>query len=232
MSFTFTRHTVKHLAAILTPKQFRHVVLVAGTTRDPERNQLILSMSFALGARVTELSRITVADVLHPKGRIRSELALRPSITKNNTGRTVPISNPTLIEHLERYLAHRIERRIGMLAKGTDYRGLSPDLPLIFSGRSGGFAQAVKRRRLDSGMDADYRAADGLESLFRHLYKISGIKGASSHSGRRGLASGLAAKGAEIEDIARILGHVSVDHTRAYLEVSLKAVRAAYGIAL
>ena len=49
MSFTFTRHTVKHRAAILTKKQLLHVTLVAGTTRDPERNQLILSMSHALG---------------------------------------------------------------------------------------------------------------------------------------------------------------------------------------
>lgn len=232
MSFVVCRHTVSKRAAVLTSKQFRHTMLVAGTTRDPERNQLILSLSHGLGMRVTELSRITVADVLHPKGRIRGELALRPSITKNNTGRTVPISSPTLIEHLERYLAYRIERRIGMPAKGTDYRGLSPDLPLLFSGRSGGFAQAVKRRRLDSGMDTDYRAADGLEALFRHLYQIAGIKGASSHSGRRTLATRLAADGVAIEDISRFLGHSSPDHTRSYLDVTMPAVRQAYAAAL
>jgi integrase len=52
----------------------------------------------------------------------------------------------------------------------------------------------------------EYKACDA-GTTFRHLYKISGMKGASSHSGRRSYASRLVEFGVDIEDVSRLLGH-------------------------
>lgn len=74
------RHTVKKRARILTKAEFRHALKVAGITREPARNQLLLCLSHALGLRVTELARVTIDDVMTPSGRLRSELACRAAL--------------------------------------------------------------------------------------------------------------------------------------------------------
>ena len=133
----------------------------------------------------------------------------------------------------ELYLVYRIENDIGVLPATTeDFRGLSPDLQLIFSSRGGGFALATKKRVLLSGANEEYKACDALEQLFRHLYKISGMKSASSHSGRRSYASRLVESGVDIEDVSRLLGHTDLDYTLIYVSPSKVAVREAFEAAL
>jgi len=131
------------------------------------------------------------------------------------------------------YLAFRIKNDIGMLPEATEeFRGLSPDLPLLFSNRGGGFALVRKKRVLESGEQEEYQACDALEQTFRHLYKISGMKGASSHSGRRTFATRLIESGVDIEDVSHLLGHTSVDFTLPYLETSKVSLRSAFNVAL
>jgi integrase/recombinase XerC len=126
-----------------------------------------------------------------------------------------------------------MEDDIGVLPAITeDFRGLSPDLPLIFSSRGGGFALSTKKRVLLSGANEEYKASDALEQLFRHLYKISGMKGASSHSGRRSYASRLVESGVDIEDVSRLLGHTDLDCTLIYVSPSKAAIRDAYTLSL
>lgn len=232
MAVHYSRPTEVKRAAILTRAQFRHVLKVASITREPERNQLIICLSHALGLRVTEMARITVADLLHSSGRVRNELRLRPETTKNNRGRVLPIASKVLLEHLERYLALRIERGLGVVPGATEYRSLSPDLPLILSSRGTGFSLITKRRTLETGEQAEYLACDPLEQTFRILYKKSGIKGGSSHSGRRSYATNLAAAGVDLEDVSRLLGHESLEDCRAYVVPSRSAIRQAFEVAL
>lgn len=169
------RINVKKRARILTRPEFKRVLQVCTITREPLRNQLIMCLSHALGLRVTELASITIRDVLHASGRVRAELTMRAEITKNSRVRNLPLSSELLLHHLELYLGYRLENDIGVIpAKTDDFRGLSPDLPLIFSSRGGGFALATKKRVLETGEKVEYMASDALEQLFRHLYKISG----------------------------------------------------------
>ena len=175
------RINVKKRARILTRAEFKRVLKVCTITREPLRNQLSMCLSHALGLRVTELATVTIRDVMHASGRIRAELTMRAEITKNARVRQLPLSNELLLHHLELYLAYRIEQDIGVLpAKSEDFRGLSPDLPVIFSSRGGGFALATKKRVLETGAYMEYKACDALEQLFRYLYKISGMKVAYS----------------------------------------------------
>lgn len=227
------RHTVQKRARILTRAEFNHVFKVASLTRDPERNQLLLCLSHALGLRVSEMARLTVRDVLFPTGRIRDELTLRAEITKYNRTRTVPISSKRLIGALDIYLEHRITLGIGAVPQeSAAYRGLAPDLPLIFSERGTGFALIGKKRLLETGVIETYLACDPLEDLFRRLYRSAGLRGASSHSGRRAYATRLMESGVDIETISHLLGHAELDYTMPYLEVSVDSIRHAFTVAL
>jgi len=70
-------------AAVLLPSQLRHLLRVTeATSRHPERDAVILWLGFSCGLRVTETARLTVADVLLPSGRLKSEISLRAEITK------------------------------------------------------------------------------------------------------------------------------------------------------
>lgn len=58
-------------AAVLLPSQLRHLLRVTeATSRYPERDAVILWLGFACGLRVTEIARLTVADVLLPATRL------------------------------------------------------------------------------------------------------------------------------------------------------------------
>lgn len=63
-------------ARIFTRHDFLHSLRVASMTRQAGRNQLLICMSHGCGLRVTELSQITVGDVMFPSGQIREELTL------------------------------------------------------------------------------------------------------------------------------------------------------------
>nr|WP_229502186.1 tyrosine-type recombinase/integrase [Telluria cellulosilytica] len=52
------------------------------------------------------------------------------------------------------------------------------------------------------------------------LYRDAGIRGGSSHSGRRTMASRLLQQGADVEIVQLLLGHAELDHVRPYLQVS------------
>lgn len=170
---------------------------------------------------------------MQPSGLLKSELTLRAEITKNTRVRTVPMPEGLLTKHIELYLAHRLQNNIGVIPKKTDtFRGLSPDLPVIFSGRGSGFAMARKVRLLESGITETYSAADALEQLFRDLYHKGGMIGASSHSGRRSYATRLVESGVSIEDVSKLLGHSHLDFTRIYVEPTKDAILTAFEVAL
>lgn len=227
------RHSAKKRARILTKSEFRHALKVAGITSQPERNQLLLCLSHALGLRVTETARITIDDVLMPSGRVRNELALRSRITKGCRPRVVPMSSALLLKHMETYLDHRIANSTGTDQGREDYRGLLPQQPLIYvSNRGGGFSLALKRRLLETGEVEDYWACDSLESWFREFYPRAGLHGATSHSGRRSFSTHLIESGADIEDVSRLLGHCDLDYSRPYIQPSKQSIRHAFAVAL
>lgn len=72
----------------------------------------------------------------------------------------------------------------------------------------------------------------GLQSHVTKLYRDTGIRGGSSHSGRGTMASGLIQQGADIETVQLLLGHAELDHLRPYLEVSSKKLEAMFAAVL
>ena len=70
-------------------------------------------------------------------------------------------------------------------------------------------------------------SANSLCQLFLKIYAVSGIDGASSHTGRRSLLTSLAAKGVSVRVLQEIAGHSSMAITQRYIDVNDHQMRAA-----
>lgn len=66
---------------------------------------------------------------------------------------------------------------------------------------------STKRRINEAGEPVDYSACDSLQAYVTKLYRDAGIRGGSSHSGRRSFASNLVEQGHDIETVQQLLGH-------------------------
>ena len=121
-------------AAVLKPGQYRHLLRVTrATSRDPERDIVVLLLGIMCGMRVSEIAQIEIQDVLFPSGAIRQEVSLPAAITKGCRQRCIYPTNRTLIEALDRYLADRVERRWRMSDDPKRYRGLRLDSKLVLT---------------------------------------------------------------------------------------------------
>lgn len=213
-------------AATLRPAQIRHLLAVtSATSRHPERDCLVLLLGITCGMRVSEIAQIEVQDVLFPSGAIRSEVSLRAAITKGCRQRCVYLTHPKTASALERYLNHRIARGMGTELTAERYRGLAPSTCLVLAGTGRKFAMSTKRRINEAGEPVDYSACDSLQAYVTKLYRDAGIRGGSSHSGRRSFASNLVQQGHDIETVQQLLGHAELDHVLPYLAVSERRLR-------
>lgn len=184
------------------------------------------------GLRITEISRITVADVMLPSGKLRTEISLREAVTKGCRQRCAYLSNKDLVLALEAYLTYRIDRGIGTELDGKAYRGLLPNQPLIYSSRGNGLSQNTKRRILETGELKEYKACDSLQAHLTKLYKKAGIKGGSSHSGRRTFANRVLEKTGDMDTVAQLLGHESIDCSQRYVDVNPATLEAMFANAI
>jgi len=210
-------------ASTLQPGQIRHLLRVtAATSRHPERDCLVLLLGITAGMRVTEIAQLEVQDLLFPSGALRGEISLRAAITKGCRQRCVYFSHAKVIEALDRYLDYRVALHLRTTEEPGRYRGLEPTSMLILTHKGYKFHLNTKRRVSYAGERVDYLACDSLQSHITKLYRDAGIRGGSSHSGRRTMASRLIAQGHSVETVQQLLGHAELDHVRPYLQVSPK----------
>jgi integrase/recombinase XerD len=87
------------------------------------------------------------------------------------------------------------------------------------------FAMNTERRINGAGEQVDYAACDSLKPTSRKFYRDAGVRGASSHSGRRSFASSLVEQGHDIETVQQLLAHAEFDHVLRYLAVSDRKLR-------
>jgi site-specific recombinase XerD len=152
-------------AKTLHQGQFNRLIKITqATSRYPERDVLVLILGHHCGMRITEISRLTVADVMHASGKLRSEISMREAITKGCRQRCAYLASKPAIQALETYLQYRIERGIGTVVGSGPYRDLLPHQPLIYSSRGDGMSQNTKRRVLETGEEKAYRACDSLQA--------------------------------------------------------------------
>lgn len=220
-------------ATTLKPGQIRHLLRVTNvTSMHPERDCLILLLGLTCGMRVSEIAQIEIQDVLFPSGAIRTEVSLRASITKGCRQRNIYVTHKQTVEALERYLAHRQAIGHGVQLGQDRYRGFYPQTALILTHKGAKFLMNTKRRVSYGGDIVHYRACDSLQAHITLLFKNAGIRGGSSHSGRRSFASNLLAKGHDLETVQLLLGHSELDHVMPYLDVSEKTIKEMFAAVL
>ena len=86
----------------------------------------------------------------------------------------------------------------------------------------------TKRRINQAGQQVDYAACDALQAHVTKLYRDAGIKGGTSHSGRRTMVSRLLANGVELSTVQLMLGRAELDHIDPYLKVDRRKLRQAF----
>ncbi len=220
----------KH-ALILSPAKLKHALRVtAATSQMPERDVMLLWLTHTTGLRVSEISQITIADLMFSSGKLRKEIYLRSAITKHCRARTVYLTHEKAIHAVECWLAYRATRK-WECGSGDEYRGFWPHSTLVLTFKGRAFELTRKRRKLESGVIEEYRCCDALQQSMSRLYRKAGIKG-SSHSGRRSLANRVLTQTGSIENVQLVLGHASIDHCWPYLDVDKTVIRRAFEIAL
>lgn len=85
----------------------------------------------------------------------------------------------------------------------------TPAAPLLFSAKGGSFS------------------AQTVVNLFQRLYRLAGIAGASSHSGRRQFVTALADKGINARVVQALARHKHLGTTQRYIDINDNKLRAA-----
>lgn len=180
-------------AYVLSKDEIKRMLKVVSTERYAKRDTLLIYLSYGLGLRVLELAHLKLYHVFNPDESINEVIIL--TRTKSNIKRTVYLPNDKrLYTALREYL---IERKEHAIKKRIPFNLLQP---LFLSQKGISFSNKSLQKR------------------FERLYKISGIHGASSHSGRRTFATNLIEQGVDIKALSTLMGHTTVAMTARYVE--------------
>ena len=133
---------------------------------------------------------MSVSDVADERGGLLTEINLRRRTVKGERPRRVYLAHPKVREALASYLD---ERRRGTAV-------MAPGSPLFVSNKGNRFTP------------------NSLQQVYKRLYTRAGLQGASSHSGRRTLASRLIERGVDIKAVSTLMGHADIAMTARYVE--------------
>ena len=183
----------KGKAPVLTSEQFKRTLKFQKSTKHGLRNQVLLMISFYLGLRAKEMSSLIVSDLVDCNGDLKEECMLKKHQTKRSKQRRFYLTNDKLKKVLVEYL-ETLKDRDG---------NLDLEQPVIKSQKGGSFDPNT------------------LQQLFHKMYKCVGID-ASSHSGRRTMATRQADRGVSIRNLQVLLGHSSISSTVLYISENPK----------
>lgn len=214
----------KKKAPVLTPKQLKRLLYVAGDTRNPERNQLIVWLLFAAGFRITEVAAIEIKDVLWKSGKLKNNVIIPAKYCKNNKAGHVFFYHNKLLSALERYMQLRITNRL-MMSDTGEYMGLKKDSKVILSENKRPYSLKQKKRIDKDGKEKIYLACDTLQTMVTKWGRDAGIEKFTTHSGRRTLATRVARRGADDRLLCMLLRHESDDMPYEYIDADISGIR-------
>ncbi|HFQ4839765.1 site-specific integrase (plasmid) [Vibrio vulnificus] len=207
----------KAKARSLTPHQINKVLKRCLLMSNPQLKRAALALSFST-LRVSEAAQIIVSDVLTPTGEIKTEIALRAALCKRRIPRVVWLSNQARTL-LQEWFDYRKSKQWATTLS-TEYQGLNPRSKVLLNQSGRSYSMKQKNRVNQQGETVTYIACDALELLIRNTFARCGLKGASSHSGRRSYGTNMNALGVELSAIQRALGHAEPSMSLEYIDVS------------
>ncbi|NYH77126.1 integrase/recombinase XerD [Actinopolyspora biskrensis] len=192
--------TPKPLDGEETPERLlRLIAQGARKARDPwpERDLAVLATLLCTGLRSAELLDLTVSDLAGRRGERRLHVR-----GKGGTNRSIPVDE-SLEKVLDDYLETR-GQRFGQRLPGAE--------PLFVNHRG----EALRRGGLQYLVQQSLRAA-GVSDRVR--------RGAMVHALRHTFATRLAEDGANATEIAKLLGHASINSSQSYIDVTAREQR-------
>src|SRR5215471_16882411 len=116
-------------AKIVQNGELKKLLDYVGRSRHPERDRVIVLLSFKAGMRAKEIAHVTWAMVTDANGELAEEIALTNGASKGKQGgRTIPL-HPLLREALQTLMDARPDK-------------VRDDLPIIYSERGRGYSPA------------------------------------------------------------------------------------------
>ena len=184
-------------AKTLTPQELNQVLSTASQcNRWGLRNRMLLLITHWSGMRVCEVASLRISDVLDVRGDVMNEVQLNASQTKGSHCRVVVFP-----QRLQTELRAYIKKQFGFRSLvGVAYE--FGHKPLFYTQKRNAFSPNT------------------LTQTFAAIYREAGIKGATSHTGRRTWLTQLAAKGANVRVLQSLAGHRSLAVTQRYIEVN------------
>lgn len=110
-------------------------------------------------------------------------------------------------------VSKRLSKALILYAAAHPHHASNPSAALFFSAKRGGFS------------------AQTIVNLFARFYALAGIKGASSHSGRRQFLTELADKGINVRVIQALARHKDMSTTQRYIDFNESKLRNAIELA-
>lgn len=166
----------------------RRLIVHSENTRHPERNAVIVLLSFKAGLRACEISGLAWRMLLKPSGRLAEHVTISRHIAKYGSGRRVPL-HPDLAGALRRY--HILS-------------GRPADGPLVRSERGG----HMTPRSIVNWFHAQYGRL-GLDGCSSH----SGRRTFITRSARA-----ISKIGGSLRDVQELAGHRALTTTERYIE--------------
>lgn len=189
-------------AKVLTRQQLEVVLDHVQSGSNPERDTVLVLLSFGCGLRAQEIAGIKwKRNVLDAEGKIADMVHVTRDIGKRTEERVIPL-HPDLKVAL---------RKLRQLRQHDVHVVYSLKKPYKTSER----AKNLNRGECDANTIVQY---------LRRLYAVCGFEGCTSHSGRRTFITNAARRcneaGASIRDVQTMAGHKSLETTAMYIEAS------------
>lgn len=166
------------------------------TSDEGLRDRAFLELLYATGARISELSRLDVADI-----NMRSKTVLL--FGKGSKERLVPLY-PLALDAVRAYLVHA---RSSLLAHAKNPSNDAQRALFV----------STRGRRM---------SADALRVRFSRAVQLSGIQNdVSPHTMRHTYATELLSGGADLRSVQELLGHASLETTQIYTHLSVERLK-------
>lgn len=184
---------------------------VVSEAKFPERDLVMVLLSFKAGLRACEIAGLTWRDVTDAEGKLTNVIEIPANIAKYGSARTIPM-HPLLREALEVWHDAYGQQKIGTAIIVPAQIPAGKD-PLILSM---GYREQAPMN------------PNTLQKFLGRLYRRHGLE-LSSHSGRRTLLTKLARRANDFDcslfDVQNLAGHRSIATTEEYVELSENAAK-------
>lgn len=172
----------------------------------PERDRLIVGLSFKAGLRVAEIAKLDLSALLDPDNRIDKVIKISALVGKKKRYREIPM-HPMIKDAFAKF------------------RKRFPNAPCIaISSQPFRYVLTGDVKKSIDASSARRMSVTALTNYYWRLLKDAGFERCSSHSGRRTFGTSLARKAnmhhCSIRDVQRLMGHARLETTEAYIELS------------